>query len=184
MRGGERDAARMEYEELLRNQPTNRTALVELANLEVQTGNTGQARQRYLQLLQINPKDPVAQVGLIEIDHSHDRTAYEAQLKTMATLHNTEAFIPFKLGNLYASQNRWSEARHAYQTALKKAQQNNQAVSADYAFNLAIALEQTQQPQVALKQYKEAKQLASLSTYSFDPETLNSRIHDLEGELQ
>lgn len=179
---GEHEAARLEYLELLRNQPTNRQALVGLANLEAKSGDKEAARQRYAQLLQLNPADPVAQLGLLENTNHQDPIAYEAELKTLASTHPSAAFISFKLGNFLASQNRWSEARTAFRQALNaSSQQTGNPVNPDYAFNLAIALEKTQQPMLALEKYKQAKLLSRSSTFSFDAEVLDNRIEQLSG---
>jgi len=182
--GGEHNAARMEYEELLRNQPTNRNALLGLAQIETATENTETAKEYYLKLLQLEPLDPIAQLGLLENTQNNDLTAFESGLRGLVSDHPSHAFIAFKLGNFYATQGRWSEAKQSFKQALKTSQNiNNGAVNPDYAFNLAVALEKTQQPKLALEKYLEAKKLSIAISPSFDVDILNSRIASLEKSL-
>lgn len=184
VQGGESDAARMEYRELLRNQPTNRSALIGLAQLESKAGNAVLAKEQYEKLLQLNPQDPVAQVGLLESTQPYDVVAFEAELRTLASAHPRQAFIPFKLGNLYASQNRWSDAKNMFESALESAYQYApKSVKPDYAFNLAVSLEKTGQPQRALEYYLIAKELSESSPVSFDSRILSRRIELLEEGL-
>ncbi|MGV3590440.1 MAG: tetratricopeptide repeat protein, partial [Gammaproteobacteria bacterium] len=55
------------------------------------------------------------------------------------------------LGNHYAAQGRWSEAQGAYYNALLTARRSaGGPVHPDYAFNLAVSLEQLNQPQAGV----------------------------------
>jgi tetratricopeptide (TPR) repeat protein len=89
--------------------------------------------------------------------------------------------LHFALGNFHAGQQRWSEAQSAYFDALLHANRDTlNPVSPDYAFNLAVSLEQLQQPQAALNYYRQALSLSRSSPPGFDPALLQSRLEILE----
>ena len=57
--------------------------------------------------------------------------------------------VHFSLGGFYAGQSRWPEAQQAFFDAYT-ADKNN----ADYAYNLAVSLEQLGQAKAALSHYR------------------------------
>jgi len=85
------------------------------------------------------------------------------------------------MSHLYAAQQRWNEAQGAYFNALLFAHQSDEpSVNPDYAYNLAVSLEQLDQPITALEYYRQAQVLADVFTPGFDMEALNRRIAFLE----
>jgi tetratricopeptide (TPR) repeat protein len=89
--------------------------------------------------------------------------------------------LAFALGNVYASQQRWNEAQSAYFDAFLFARQSNEtAINPDYAYNLAVSLEQINQPEAALDYYLQAQTLARAVTPGFDMQALTRRISFLE----
>jgi tetratricopeptide (TPR) repeat protein len=76
------------------------------------------------------------------------------------------------LGNLYADQKRWSEAQAAYFEAYRGAPDN-----ADYAYNLAVSLDQLRQHPAALSYYERA--LATGGVHRFDRAQAEERIRQL-----
>jgi tetratricopeptide (TPR) repeat protein len=78
------------------------------------------------------------------------------------------------LGNQYAQQSRWSEAQAAYFKAYSIDPQN-----ADYAFNLAVSLDQLRQRKPALEYYQRALALADKRAASFDSAQARSRVQEL-----
>jgi hypothetical protein len=57
-------------------------------------------------------------------------------------------------------------------------------VHPDYAFNLAVSLEQLNEPRAALDYYRRAQALATEVTPGFDPQLLNSRLDYLSTQAQ
>jgi len=80
----------------------------------------------------------------------------------------------FTLGNQYAQQGRWAEAQQAYFKAFATDPDN-----ADYAFNLAVSLDQLHQPALALEYYRRALALAEKRSASFAPEVARTRVQQL-----
>lgn len=176
--GGEPVAATLEYQELLRNQPTNIDALTGLAKLQFQLGNIEAAQTLYTTLLQLDPKNPIALLGSVQSRYANDSGAQESALTSLLEQYPTRPSLSFALGNFYSSQARWSDAQAQYSNALMSASANGTA-NPDYAFNLGIAYEQLGQPNRALAAYREAQQLTTYSSAGFDLNTLNTRLQSL-----
>jgi tetratricopeptide (TPR) repeat protein len=181
LQAGDSGRALLLYQEVLAELPNNRDALLGMAAIQERSGQGEQARQLYVRLLALNPQDPLARAGLLQGMQAGSAPAQEGELRALLNRYPELAPLHFALGNLFAGQQRWSEAQHAYFTALLHAGRgNNGPVSPDYAFNLAVSLEQLQQPRVALDYYRQARDLALTSPPGFDPEQLRSRLAFLE----
>ena len=66
------------------------------------------------------------------------------------------SFLHFTLGNQYAQQGRWAEAQQAYFRAYAGDPENP-----DFAYNLAVSLDQLHQTKLALEYYRRALALAA-----------------------
>jgi tetratricopeptide (TPR) repeat protein len=173
-------AARL-YQQLLDVLPNSRDAMLGLALIHQRQNNPFSARQLYDRLLQLNPRDALAQTGLLQTMQSTDPAEHESALKRLISQYPDVAQLTLALGNLYADQQRWSEAQGAYYNALLAASRSTGGpVNPVYAFNLAISLEQLNQPKAALEYYRQAQALAGVVTPDFDLEQVNSRIASLE----
>lgn len=169
------------YQEVLNGQPNNRDALLGLAMIHLRQGDQIQAGELYARLVQLNPRDPLAQAGLLQTVQTANPAEQETKLKALLDEYPDVAPLALALGNLYASQQRWSEAQEAYYNALLSAGRNTDGpVHPDYAFNLAVSLEQLNQKKAALDYYRQAQTLALDVTPGFDPQLLNSRLAYLE----
>lgn len=178
---GQLDRANDLYQELLSEQPNNRDALLGLASVQLQLSNATAARNTYGKLLKLNPQDPLARTGLLQTIPQQDPLRYEQELLAMRRDYPELAPLQYALGNHYASLARWSEAQTAYFDALFLARRDTTApVSPDYAFNLAVSLEQLGQRSAALEYYKQAATLAQAVQPGFDPAVLRARLASLE----
>ena len=100
----------------------------------------------------------------------------ESHIKSMLAQQPEAANLHAALGNVYAEQGQWTSAQSAYFEASKLAPHN-----ADYAFNLAVSLEQMRKPHLALEQYQRALALLNQSgATSPDRLTLETRIQALQ----
>jgi tetratricopeptide (TPR) repeat protein len=161
---GDYRAAEEGYRRMLQLDPRNRDALLGMAALAIKRGEGAEAAHFYRQILSLYPRDEVAQSAL----YSLTPTNSEAGLRQLS---NQQADAAFALANLYAGQNRWSEAQSAYFQALSL-----DAGNADYAFNLAISLEHLQENKSAARYYRQA--LAGKGT--FDRAIAEARLQALE----
>ena len=167
-------AARESYQKALAREPNNRDALLGLAAIDVRTGQLEAAEARYLKLLEIDPRDSQAVASLVGLRGRLDPVASESRLKTLIASQPDVAQLYFSLGNQYGQQSRWSEAQAAYFKAYSIDPQN-----ADYAFNLAISLDQLRQKKPALEYYQRALALAEKRAGSFDPSQARARLQEL-----
>src|SRR5690606_9769795 len=167
----------------LRTLPNNRDALLGLAVVHTRSGRLDAARRLYAQALTLNPKDPLARTGLLQT-MAEGGSDIERELLSLRDAYPQLAPVHFALGNLYAARQRWSDAQSAYFDALVLANRAGDGpVSPDYAFNLAVSLEQLQQPRAALEYYRQAQTLAQQVAPGFDPALLRSRLAFLEQNL-
>lgn len=166
--------ARDGYQRALAREPTNRDALLGLAAIDVRSGQPGAAEARYLKLLEMDPRDSQAAASLIALRGQLDPVAAESRLKTFIASQPEAAQLHFTLGNQYAQQSRWNEAQAAYFKAYSVDPEN-----ADYAFNLAISLDQLRQKKLALEYYQRSLALSEKRAASFDPAQARSRVQEL-----
>lgn len=185
--------ARINYQQVLRAEPKNRSALLALAAIATQGQEVALARDLYLRLLDQDPADPLARAGLLAIAPAGDPARQESELKLLLEQHPKSAPLFFSLGNLYAAGQRWSEAQQAYFNALQAARSDVAAgspsltgesspvrVHPDYPFNLAVSLEHLGKVKPAINFYKEALRFAAGQPAGFDPEVLRTRLQVLE----
>ncbi|MEX2367827.1 MAG: hypothetical protein WD601_14590, partial [Pseudohongiellaceae bacterium] len=177
--------ARELYQMVLREQANNRDAILGLAVVSRRSGDTLLARGMYLRLLELNPEDMLARAGLLDTLPATDALGLESELKSLVELNPDIAPLAFALGNLYASQSRWNEAQNAYYNALLSAKTSNiNAISPDYAFNLAVSLERLGQFRQARNYYLEALESARGVAPGFNREQVNQRLEYLEQVIE
>ena len=152
---GDLQAARQGYAQAVRAEPTNRDALLGLAAIEVRRQDYASAAQLYEQVLTLDPRDATAIGALLGLRGSTDPVQAESRLKTLLAQQPDLPILQFFLGNQYAAQLRWPEAQAAYFNAFAGSPDN-----ADFAFNLAVSLDQLEQHKVALDYYRKALALA------------------------
>ena len=171
---GRLDAARRDYEAVLRSDTKNTDALLGLATIAARRGQTERAQRYYLRALESDPTDPSAQAGLISTRGQADPGFAESRLKSALTGQPESAALHFALGNVYARQNRWSEAQQAYFRAYAADPDN-----ADVIFNLAVSLDHLHQNQLAAQYYRMALDDSRLPHRSFDENQVRQRILEL-----
>lgn len=173
---GDLAAAQADYREALREQGTNRDALLGLAAIDVRTGRLEAAEATYLRLLQLDPADAHAQTGLIALRASRlDPLATESRVKSMLAADPESKVLHFTLGNQLAQQARWEEAQQEYFKAFAASPDNP-----DIAYNLAVSLDHLRQRKLALEYYRRAVMLAESRGASFSVAAARQRAADLE----
>jgi len=163
------------YHQLQRSEPGNVDALLGLAAIALRQGDSNQAVKHYLAALERDPRNTYAQAGMIAIVGGADPLAAETRVKQLIA-RDPSAYLYFTLGNVYVDQNRWPDAQQAYFQA-----HHLQPDNADYAYNLAVALEHIGQPKTALDYYRRAVQAAAAKGRAdFSPVAAQERISELE----
>jgi len=172
---GDLAAAFADYEHALREDAGNRDALLGLAALEIRAQRYEHAETHYRRVLQSDPRDPYAHAGLLALRAERvDPVQAESRIKTMLAADSEASVLYFTLGNQHARQGRWDEARLAYSKA-----QAADAGNPDFAFNLAVSLDQLHQPAAALEHYRRALELAATRTAHFAVESVRQRVQQL-----
>ena len=172
---GDLATARAYYQDVLREEPANRDALLGLAAIDVRTGRYEPAEAIYLRLLQADPRDSHAHAALIELRAGRmDPLAAESRVKSLLANDPAADVLYFTLGNQLALQGRWAEARQYYSKAFAADPDN-----ADFAYNLAVSLDHLRQPKLALEYYGRALALAEKRAASFELAAARSRVQQL-----
>lgn len=172
---GDLSSAHAAYRQALREEPGNRDALLGLAAVETRAQRYEQAEAYYQRLLEADPRDPHAHAGMLALRGQRvDPVQAESRIKTILAADPDANVLYFTLGNQYAQQGRWAEAHQAYAKAHAADTENP-----DFAFNLAVSLDQLRQPGPALEYYRRALELAAKRAAHFAPEAVRQRVQQL-----
>jgi tetratricopeptide (TPR) repeat protein len=171
---GDLPLAKDEYLRVLAAHPLDRDALLGLATIDARTQDYEGAEARYLKVLELDPRDPYALAGLIALRGGADPVQTESRLKNLLAMYPDAPLLHSSLGNLYAVQGRWSDAQAAYFKAF-----SGDAENADYAYNLAVSLDQLHQPKLALEYYRRALALAANRAVGFNRAQAETRVREL-----
>ncbi|HVC12953.1 MAG TPA: tetratricopeptide repeat protein [Burkholderiales bacterium] len=172
---GDFTAARADYQQALRAEPMNRDALLGLAAVEMQARHYELAEAYYQRLLQADPRDPDAQAGMFALrGQLIDPLVAESRVKTLLASDPQAQVLYFTLGNEYAQQARWGEARQAYLRALAADPENP-----DFAYNVAVSLDHLGERPLALEYYRRALALAGKRAANFDAVAARERAQQL-----
>lgn len=147
-------------------------ALLGLAAIASVQNREADAQRLYREVLDHDPRNAAAQGALLDLLGNTDNHAAESRLKTLIERDPSPQLYQ-TLGNLYADQGRWNDAQAAYFEAYRGAPDN-----ADYAFNLAVSLDQLRQSAAALKYYEKA--LAVGGVHRFDSAQAEARVQLLK----
>jgi cytochrome c-type biogenesis protein CcmH/NrfG len=164
--------AQQKYEMVLQKDPNNIDAELGLATISAKNNEAADAARRYQRVLDLNPKNSYALAGKAALVNDLPQT--ENQLRAQIAQQPQSAPLAAALGNTYAAQNRWNEAQQAYFDAVRL-----DANNPDYAFNLAVSLDQINQPKLALENYQKALSLASVRPSQFSKDVVAARIAEL-----
>src|SRR5512139_792036 len=147
-------------------------ALLGLAAIASVQNREADAQRLYREVLDLDPHNAAAQGALLDLLGNTDGLATESRLKTLIE-RDPGPQLYQTLGNLYAGQGRWNDAQAAYFEAYRGAPDN-----ADYAFNLAVSLDQLGQYPAARTYY--AKALAGGGAHRFDRAQAETRMQQLD----
>ncbi len=166
------------YRNVLQLENNNRDALLGLAAISVRRNQLEKARDTYTVLLEHDPQDSVALSALINIQSRTDPAKSESKIKLL--LHNEPGspYLLFTLGSLYVAQQRWAEAQEVFFKAYSLDIRN-----ADFAYNLAVSLDQLAQRKAALKFYRVALELVAQQPISFSVNKAMQRMNVLQAAL-
>lgn len=173
---GDNPVAQQQYRQVLQQDVRNIDALLGMAAIAQRQNRDADAMGWYQKVLELEPRNPMAQIAVANQQLGTDAIGTESRIKSMIARQPDAGILHAALGNLYAGQNEWASAQEAYFNASRYAPNN-----ADYAFNMAISLDQLGKSNLALNQYQRALDLLNKSGASSpDKSTLEARIAALK----
>jgi tetratricopeptide (TPR) repeat protein len=175
LQSGRYQEAQRDYERALAADGKSTDALLRLATLAARQGRIDEAQGDYARALETDPADATAQAGVLSTRGQRDAQAEESQIKTALAGRPDSPPLNFALGNLYARQQRWSEAQEAYFQAYAGDPDNP-----DIIFNLAVSLDHLRQDGLAVRYYRMAIEAGEARTPAFDRNQATSRIEALQ----
>ncbi|MCL4690832.1 MAG: tetratricopeptide repeat protein [Burkholderiales bacterium] len=175
LKRGDPAAARRHYEAALAADPASIDAHLGLATAAARGGDRATATRHYRRVLGLDPKNPSAVAGLAALADLTRPEGLEGQLRADLSRYPQSPALHFTLGNLYASQSRWTEAQAAYFEAYRLDPE-----SADLAYNLAVSLDQLGQSRLAADFYQRALAASGRQAVQFDKGQVSRRIAELK----
>jgi len=173
---GNLTSAEAAYRQAIKISPENTTATSALASLLAQQGKAQEAQVLFLKTLAKDPENLIAKTGLINIRAMNSANlSAGSELKQLLIEHPKQAHLHASLGNFHARRNEWSTAQVAYFEAFALDSENP-----DYAFNLAISLDQIGKPDIAINYYKKAIELFGKRPSQFSKSDAERRLSELE----
>jgi len=172
---GDLQAARRSYTAALAIEPNNIDALLGLATVDARSGERAAAARSYRRVLAADPRNAAALAGLAAVSDYSRPEALESSLQADIQRYPSSAALRVALGNLYASQARWTEAQDVFFEAHRLEPDN-----ADVLFNLAVALDHLKQSRLAAEYYGKALAQANSSVVQFDIRAVERRVADLK----
>lgn len=153
---GQGDAARAQalYRQVLAERPDDPDATLGLAVALHRQKQLQEAWTAYQRSLQLWPDNATARTGLLAILSESDPATAESRLQEWVQARPRDAAAQAALGNLLGRQGRWAEALGPLTLAQSLAPEQ-----AAYAYNLAVALDQSRRYAEALRLYRLALQM-------------------------
>jgi Tetratricopeptide repeat len=147
------DFARAEalYREVRAADPGNVDALLGLGALAARGQRMDEAREFYQAVLLADPRNTAAISAMSTLPANGSTGLDESSLKGLLREQPGAANLHFALGLQYMTQGRWPDAQVAFFDAVR-----NEPANADYAYNLAVSLDQLGQPGPAAAYYQRA----------------------------
>jgi len=170
MANGDLTVAELNFGSVLKASEDNVVALLGMANLSAIKGQVEQAQSYYQRVLVQSPQNLSARAGLLSLASSSSLDVGSA-LQQLLRESPEQAFLHAGLGDYYLKRSEWASAQAAYFDAFSRDPKN-----ADYAYNLAISLDQMAKPKLALQFYQQALSLEKTSSANFDKAILVARI--------
>jgi tetratricopeptide (TPR) repeat protein len=164
------------YRKVLRTDLRNVDALLGMAAIAQRQGRLQDAMGWYGKVLEVEPRNPVAQAAMVNAVSQGDPITSESRIKSLLVQQPNAANLHAALGSLYTERGQWPAAQQSYFEAHRLDPGNP-----EYAFNLAVSLDQLGKPALALEYYKKTLELIQRNTTTtIDRQQLESRIIQLQ----
>lgn len=173
---GDDAAAQQAYRQALLADVRNIDALLGMAAIAVRQGRQQDAVGWYQQVLQVEPRNGMAQAALLDLQGQADPLSSETRLKNLISQQPEAAYLHAALADHYADQGQWPLAQQSYFQA-----HHLDAANPEYVFNLAVSLDQLGKSSLALQYYQQAQALlAGKDSPGVNQAQLAARIRQLQ----
>lgn len=168
--GNSAEATRL-YKDVLKQDPTQRDAWLGLAVIAHNNNQLEAAMDAYKRVLRLEPQNATALAGLTALNNNADEPRKESRLRELLARSPQEADLNHSLALVLSGERRWSESQQLFFKAHTLAPQEPQ-----FAYNLAVALDQLRRPTLAAQYYETALNLAQGKAASFDEARARTRL--------
>jgi tetratricopeptide (TPR) repeat protein len=173
---GDMQAARAAYARALELAPANRDALLGAAAVAIQQSRWQDALRFYQTRLAEFPQDEYARAGLLALASQGVTDAgMISEIKLLIRDNPEAAHLHFLLGSMQAAAGDWRQAQPAFFDALYWDKRN-----ADYAYNLAVAMDHIKQSAQARDYYRKSLALADGVSVNFDRSAVSKRLQQID----
>ncbi|MCB5190079.1 hypothetical protein LG198_04995 [Methylobacillus arboreus] len=173
---GDDALAQQGYRQALQADLRNVDALLGMAAIAARQNRSEDAIGWYKKVLEVEPRNHVAQAAIVDLKGQADPVASESRLKSLISQQPDAAYLHAALGHLYTEQGQWPLAQQAYFQA-----HHLDAANPEYAFNLAVSLDQMGKQVLALQYYRQTQALLALrESAAVDQAQLAARIQQLQ----
>ncbi|HET7729173.1 MAG TPA: tetratricopeptide repeat protein [Usitatibacter sp.] len=173
LRAGDVAAARRAYQAALAADSQSLDAMLGMATVEARNGNRPQAAAHYRKALELDPRNATALAGLAALADPRSE-GIESRLREDLARNPDNAALRFALGNVYASQSRWSDAQAEYFEAHRL-----DPAAPDILYNLAVSLDQLGQTRLAAEHYRRTLEAARGQPVQFEPAVVARRLAEI-----
>lgn len=168
--GNNAEAARL-YREVLKADATQRDAWLGLAVIAHADNQLEPAMDAYRRVLRLEPQNATALAGVSSLGRAASEPQQESRLREMLARSPQEPDLNQALGLYLSSEQRWSEAQPLFFKAHTLAPKEPQ-----FAYNLAVALDQMRKSTLAAQYYETALGLAQGKAAGFDEVAARNRL--------
>jgi len=175
LRRGDYAEARRSYEAGAAAEPLNADAQLGLGTIAARTGDRAGAVRHFRRALEIDPRNAGALAGLAAMADKSAPEQLERQLRIDIGRYPQSSALQMALGNLYASQRRWTEAQQAFFESFRLDPDN-----ADAAYNLAVSLDHLGQRRTAFDYYQRSLAASQKQAVQFDRGLVKRRAEELK----
>lgn len=172
---GDDATAQAYYRKVLQADVRNTDALLGMAAVALRQGRGNDALGWYGKVLEVEPRNSFAQAAMASVLSEIDPVSSESRIKNLIAIQPGAAHLHAALGGVYADQNQWAQAQQAYFEAHRL-----DAANAEYAFNLAVSLDQMGKSGLALQYYRQALGLLGSDNTAINRAALETRIAQLQ----
>ncbi len=171
---GRLDEASAAYAAIERSHPANTDALNGLGATALARGEQRLAQRYFYDALATDPNNVYARAALLSTLQKMSPGDREVELKQVISQNPDNAFANFALGSFYAEQQNWHAAQQAFFEAHRA-----EPVTAEYSYNLAVALDHLDKPAAALTYYQRTLSLSTPGESTLPLAAVEARVASL-----